>query len=334
MGDEVERKRNLFLSTQLQRNYIDWVITSIKELLKFLNDWCKKFALKFDLIQMDMYNSNIVTEKLISNYLEDEEPKREIKVKSDKVFEISSFYDNVICDLTDNRSDYDLLSEYHQENKILEVNYYPKFSEYYFLGDFGNILPLTNIGTIKQQKVAEEAILDSLNVNGLTEGRIRVEAIDDISSLMNDNTIHAYYACGTVSILCQQNKSLDIPENSQKLFFPQWDNGHYYLIVANMINETIYYYDSMESEERKTISFDNVKRILKLAGLNITWAFISAKSPQQTNLLDCGIYTIINMSHRDTANGDGTLLYEYDDEVYRDRIARCLKQRVKLLVDY
>lgn len=75
--------------------------------------------------------------------------------------------------------------------------------------------------------------------------------------------------------------------------------------------------------------FDGIQRILHAsAGIEISKDFRSvvvAKCPKQTNTRDCGIYTIVKMLHPAAGHDDGTLRYEYNDNI-RELIRGCLQK--------
>ena len=83
------------------------------------------------------------------------------------------------------------------------------------------------------------------------------------------------------------------------VFFPIGTEGHWMLVYASIGTRKLYYLDSLLSERRAHEVLGNIKAYMynasvKLHGKDNAWVFdteIVRNLPQQTNGIDCGVFT-------------------------------------------
>jgi hypothetical protein len=201
------------------------------------------------------------------------------------------------------------------------------FAEYFIFGEFkskkSGPLPLINL-PLSQGHI----ILNSLKIDGETSGLIYNRVITDISALLK--TKNPLYQYQDVVVNLETNPQRKWNNDPPKIFLPILNKGHFSLYVINLNASPdihIYYYNSRKRIV-PTIQFKMISSWLSNSRNNIQrkrqpkscYHTHTPNCPQQSNEIDCGIFTIINMIHPEAGEGDGDLEYQYDDQKYRGYI--------------
>lgn len=212
----------------------------------------------------------------------------------------------------------DLVSSFSNNKRMSSPG---SLSEYLFWGDSNEIIEITSYSTIKLSMRQAQMVLDSINIDGKTGGWLNSFAIDDIGKILREkNEINTY-----CNVIQNESSEFKFNSNSTKIFLPFLMNGHYTLYVINLKENSIYYYNSLEGDELdQNIQFIQQHINIK-NNTSINFEFIRAKCPKQLNTKDCGVYTILNMCHPKSGEGDGSINYNYDNNI-REYVKESLRK--------
>lgn len=324
-----------------KKEFIELCCVVLAEVQTYLKKLLSMITLNYGFEEVQHLDEEEITEDLVRELLDEVEEDKFPEELKDWRNNISVLDNTKICDLTvkDCHDPWEIfLTNYEQKTKISSPE---EFSEYIFLGDdFHNIITLTKFGTVHMPLSAGEIILDSLTINGGTNGLLTNHTLSEIATLLHHHysPLFVYYNVGFLNNLMNGGtKYLKFLKNyngtkTHKIYLPHYDSMHFTLYVVNLTNENaveIYYYDSLAGEMDAAIPA-KIFEILKATSIKYqfnlpeNYVAIKAQCPRQNNNTDCGVYTILNMYHPLSGENPGLLNYTYDDESYRTLIRNSL----------
>jgi hypothetical protein len=224
---------------------------------------------------------------------------------------------------------------------MMPMNDPENYAEYIFFGEFPR-LSLTQFGTITIPPSSGQITLKSVASNGEW---VKSFAISDVAQLLKGiYTTNMYQDVDFLRALID-NANRTVCLGPKKTFFPYLDSNHYTLFVLNLDEKEVqnkaklYWYNSFSSYQR-SITLESVYQVLKkyCPSLPDRVQFFTPSSPQQLNGSDCGVYTILNMIHQLTGEGDGDIFYD-TNIAYRPMICQSLEsstidpQLIRLLTE-